>query len=312
MKPSWVKFLKDPLDGSNLKLHNTKIIKGRVVNGLLKSTSGNIYKIKSGIPILLVPNGQSPKSVESFAYEWNEWGYLFGKKNWFENNINPLVQSESFFKNKLIIDAGAGSGSQTRWMAELGARFIISLELSDTIFDRHKKTIKGFEDIIFPVQCDISNPPIKCSPDLLYCVNVIQHTKSPKDTFKKLVELLDINTLFFFNVYHKESFLGSKIVTILRMFIRYLPFSVWKWFSYVIAKIIFLLNIYSPSIFKRYFENVHFSDNFEELWVQIYDAFGSHYYQSPLSKKEQLTLFKQNNLKILKQNYFGYLLAIQK
>lgn len=309
MKPTWIDIICDPVDGTKLKLVNPVIKKGHIVSGKLLGRSGSVYKIKSGIPILLPRDAQSLNSVNSFAFEWDKWGYLFAKKNWLENNIRPFLGTESKFKGKVIVDAGAGSGAQSRWMAETGAKLVISLELSNTIFNRHKETIKGFEDVIFPIQCDIAHPPITIKPDILYCVNVLQHTKSPKNTFKNLSSLMKKKGLFLFNVYNQEGFLGSRTVKILRQVIKWLPFRIWRWFSFLIALGIIVLDKIAPWVIKSKYSNVHFSKDFKELWLQIYDAFGAHSYQFPLSQKEQLDLFKKAKLQVKVKAEFGYLLV---
>lgn len=309
MELAWINILCDPTDGTRLKLVDPVIKKGHIVRGKLVGRSGNIYHIKEGIPILLPYGTQSLNSVKSFAFEWDEWGYLFAKKNWLKNNIKPLLDTESEFKGKIIVDAGAGSGAQSRWMAEAGAKLVISLELSDTIFNRHKKTIAGFEDVIFPIQCDISCLPITIKPDILYCVNVLQHTRDPQKTFKKLSSLLHKKSIFLFNVYNKEGFLGSKTVQTFRQITKRLPFRIWKWFSLLIAFEIFSLNKIAPWAIKLKYNNIHFSNDFNELWLQIYDAFGAHHYQFPLTQKEQLDLFKKAKLKVKAKNDFGYLLV---
>ena len=309
MKTDWINLLCDPMDGTKLKLVNPVIKKGHIVSGKLIGRSGNIYHIKMGIPILLPHGSQSLNSVESFAFEWNEWGYLFAKKNWLKNNIRPLLGKESELKGKIIVDAGAGSGAQSRWMAEAGAKLVISLELSNTIFNRHKKTIKGFEDVIFPIQCDISCLPVIVKPDILYCINVLQHTKDPKKTFEKLSLLLNKKSIFLFNVYNQEGFLGSKTVKTLRQITKRLPYRIWKWLSFFIASGIFTLDKIAPWVIKSKYNNNHFSKDFKELWLQIYDAFGAHYYQFPLTQKEQLNLFKKAGLRVEAKSDFGYLLV---
>lgn len=309
MKAAWINILCDPTDGTRLKLVDPVIKKGHIVSGKLIGYSGNIYHIKEGIPILLPRNSQSLNSVESFAFEWDEWGYLFAKKNWLKNNIRPLLGKESEFKGKIIVDAGAGSGAQSRWMAEAGAKLVISLELSDTIFNRHRKTIAGLEDVIFPIQCDISCLPITIKPDILYCVNVLQHTKDPKKTFENLSLLLHKKSIFLFNVYNKEGFLGSKTVKTLRQITKRLPFRIWRWLSFVFSFGIFSLDKIAPGVIKSKYKNIHFSKDFKELWLQIYDAFGAHHYQFLLTQKEQLNLFKKAGLRIKAKNDFGYLLV---
>lgn len=308
MKRAWVDLLCDPKDGTKLKLVEPVIKNGRILSGKLIGNSGNVYIIKEGIPIMLTPDAQSLDSVESFAFEWNEWGYLFAKKNWLKNNILPILKTEKVFKNKIIVDAGAGSGAPSRWMAEAGAKLVISLELSAAIFIRHKETIKGFEDVIFPIQCDISHLPISIKPDILYCINVLQHTKDPKRTFANLVTLLDRKSLFIFNVYNKEGLLGSKTVSIFRQLIKWLPLKAWRWLSFLVAGGVFIIHKLMPWMIKKIYKNIHFSSDFKELWLQIYDAFGSHYYQFPLTQKEQFELFKNAGLKVKVKNDFGYLL----
>ena len=309
MKLAWTDLLCDPIDGTKLKLVNPLIKKGYIVSGNLVGRSGSVYRIKKGIPILLPPSAQSTSSVESFAFEWDEWGYLFAKKNWLKNNIRPLLGTESEFKGKTIVDAGAGSGAQSRWMAESGAKLVISLELSNTIFNRHKETVKGFEDVIFPIQCDVAYLPITVKPDILYCINVLQHTKDPKKTFNNLSRLMHEKSIFLFNVYNKEGVLGSNIFKVLRRVTRRLPFRIWRSFSFLVAFGIFALDKLLPWVIKSKYRDVHYSDDFKELWLQIYDAFGAHSYQFTLSQKEQLDLIRKAQLRIKVRDSLGYLLV---
>lgn len=70
MKRQWINYLRDPFDESKIK----------IVDGKLISETGNEYKIREGIPILLSKKSQSQESVKSFAYEWEQFGFLFAKK----------------------------------------------------------------------------------------------------------------------------------------------------------------------------------------------------------------------------------------
>lgn len=308
MKPAWINLLCDPVDGTKLKLINPSIKNGRIVSGKLLGKTGNIYKIKNGIPILLPKSAQSVDSVNSFAFEWDEWGYPSPKKIWLET-MKPILGTETKFKGKVAVDAGAGSGAHSRWMAEAGAKLVISLELSDTIFNRHKEMIKGFEDVIFPIQCDIAYPPITVKPDIILCINVLQHTKNPKNTFKNLTTLMHKKSIFLFNVYNKDSILGSKIVRVFRQVVRWFPFRIWKYLSFLIAFGIFAAFKIAPWVIKSINSKVNFSSDFQGLWLKIYDVFGAHYYQFPFSQKEQLEMFKESHLRVKLRDDFGYLLV---
>jgi SAM-dependent methyltransferase len=310
MKKEWLRLLADPLTGQPLHLSGKPVIKkGRIMSGKLVSKSGNIYSIKKGIPVFLTSQTQTVNSVASFAYEWNQWGFLYAKDGWLRDIIQPILGQVSEFKNKIIVDAGAGSGAQSRWMAEAGAKLVISLELSDAIFNRHRKTIQGYEEAIFPIQCDIAYPPLSIKPDIVYCVNVLQHTANPKQTFQNIAALVSKKGSFIFNVYNKEGILGSVIVRMIRMLVSRLPFKVWRWVSFILALATYIsLNSIIP--FKNFgSRRFNVPNAFKELWLDIYDAFGPHYFQQCLTDQEQVTMFRECGLKISNKTKFGYLLT---
>ena len=312
MKKAWIKYLKDPIDGTPLDFDDVHSFskQDRITTGNLVSKTKNVYKIIKGIPVLLTTNAQSLASVESFAYEWDQFGFLFAKTGWFQDLMNPLVGSEKFFKNKIIVDAGAGSGSQSRWMVDAGAKFVFSLELSNAIFSEHAKTIRQYEDKIYPIQCDIANPPLNVKPDIIYCMNVIQHTKNPTQTLIALAKLMSKQTVFLFNIYDKDrnSLERLNLIRCTRAFTRFLPFAAWKWlaflyllFLYTLARIPFML-----SIAKKLYP---LGDSFKGDWLNLYDIGGAHFYQDFYTKDEQLSMIKMAGLKIKKQTKFGYVLT---
>src|SRR5579859_1815599 len=129
MKKAWVKYLCDPIDGSAMKLVSvSKVENGYIVNGVLKSKSNHTYNIKNGVPILLNKKTQEKSSVDSFAYEWNEFDFDYGKKGWLQGVVKPALGSTKYFKGKVIADCGSGSGRQSLWMAKAGAKFVFSFE----------------------------------------------------------------------------------------------------------------------------------------------------------------------------------------
>lgn len=302
MKKGWVKYLKDPVDGSSLNLDNGKLI----------SKSKHTYKVIEGIPILLTNKTQSLKSVHSFTYEWEQFGLLFAKESWLNDLIKPLVGSDNFFNGKVVIDAGAGSGAQSRWMAEAGAQLIFSLELSGVIFSEHARTVKKYNDHIFPIQCDIAYPPLNVKPDIIYCMNVIQHTQNPERTFRALVGLMHDKTVFLFNIYDKDKNPPARLLLIrfIRLITHFLPFPVWKWISFFCILLLYLL-IKIPLLSKIIPRIYPTGKSFKGDWLNLYDLGGAHYYQDFYCKKDQLNMIKEAGLKIKNQTNFGYVLVKQ-
>ncbi len=190
-------------------------------------------------------------------------------------------------------------------MAEAGAKLVLSLELSDCIFTRHRETISGFEEVIFPIQCDIAYPPLRISPDVLYCMNVLQHTANPRGTFLKLARHVGGQTVFLFNIYTKRSQVKFRIVRTVRRLIRLLPFRAWKSLSFLITCIAF--PIAQIDFLRRFVKIVcPISHSFRETWLDVYDAFGGHYYQENMTRTDQMKMIRDAGLVVAHETIFGY------
>jgi hypothetical protein len=159
--------------------------------------------------------------------------------------------------------------------------------------------------VVQPIQFDIAHVPLKTKIDILYCVNVIQHTKDAKETFNSLCRLMDETTLFLFNVYTDKP--SAKIIVFLRSLTTKLPFSLVKYLSTVPALLYYLIQKARLSkVFGQY--HTPYIRSFKEIWLDMYDLLGKHYYQAYMKKADQLAMIKNEGLLILKETNFGYLL----
>lgn len=130
MKKKLLNYLCDPNDKSELILRKAKYNElGNIEEGLLVSKSGHEYPILNGIP-RFVSDKEIKKTVDSFGNEWNFFNFDMFKLNWLKHTIKNTFTSIDIFKGKIIVDAGAGSGMQSKWMSEAGAKYVISLEMS--------------------------------------------------------------------------------------------------------------------------------------------------------------------------------------
>ena len=310
MKREWLQYLGDPHDLSPLRFDgDVQERDGRVVTATLVSESGRRYPVRDGIPVFVAAEFQDKESVASFAYEWNEFGFDFAKEGWLKDICQPLVDDQRFFEGKLCVDAGAGSGAQTRWMAEGGARLVFSLDLSDALYDRHKNTVEPFKDRVFAIQCDIAHPPLRQKVDVLYCINVIQHTADPRATFRSLVQrLLAPGGVFLFNIYLKRSETAFRFLSGIRKLIRPLPFPVWKALAWAVTCVAWPLSKIKPlhGVIRKV---IPLSHSFKETWLDLYDAYGGHWYQENMREEDQLKMIEEEGLLILRKTRFGYLLT---
>ena len=312
MKKEWVKYICDPVDRTDLAISSIEEMDGNyIVSGMLVSENGKKYRIKNGVPILITDKSQTISSVESFGFEWNKFAFSLAKEGWLKDVVYPIVGDSSFFKDKVIVDAGAGSGVQSCWIAEAGAKFVFSLELSDSATSAVLETTRSYKDRIFVIQTDISNPPINTKNitiDAVYCVNVIQHTEDPRRATASLSSLLERGGYFIYNIYMERGRgLLIKMLDCIRKIISKLPYGVVKFFCLVLACLIYPISAISlmrPSI-KKYLPTGH---SFKETWLNIYDILGAHEYQKFYTRKEVEDIIKNADCVIAKESYYGFLL----
>jgi len=302
MKRQWLKYLCDPSDRTPLEIHKVaESEKDDIISGALRSKSGNFYEIKNGTPVLLTKNSQSIKSVDSFRYEWEQFDFDYGKGGWLKDVVRPVVGGLTFFKNKVVIDCGAGSGRQSRWIAEAGAKFIFCIELSNSAHSVIKKVTKGYKDKVFIIQADISQIPIdpnKIDIDVIYCTNVIQHTRNSAKTLVELSKLMNKKSRMMFNIYlarGKRTILF--VLKFLRIVVKRLPFVLLKLLSFVLAIICLPFNRF-----------MRFGRSFKEIWLNFYDILGSHEYQEFYTEEHLADILENANLRIIKRSRYVFLL----
>jgi uncharacterized protein YbaR (Trm112 family) len=204
MNRGLLEILCDPVSREPLNLKNEVLdSKGCILEGLLETSSGRQYRIRNGIPRFL-PETALSKSVESFGNEWNYFNFTDFKTNWLSHTVKNTFGSVDAFKGKTIVDAGGGSGAQTLWMLESGARHVVMLELSDSVDDVVQRNLmpSGYRNYDV-IQCSIDAPPLKPGSieGIVYCHNVIQHTPSVERTAKALFSLVAPGGEFVFNCY---------------------------------------------------------------------------------------------------------------
>ena len=202
MKPILLDYLCDPVDKSDLTLKEPIYdSKGNIKKGFLVSENGCNYAIINGIP-RFVTNDVLTGTVDSFGDQWNYFNFDLFKENWLNHTVKNTFGSPEYFKNKVIVDAGAGSGMQSRWFCESGANYVISLELSHSVDNIMKVNLEGIETVDI-VQCSIDQPPIRDGRirGIVYCHNVIQHTPSVENTASELWKITGEGGEFVFNCY---------------------------------------------------------------------------------------------------------------
>ena len=205
MNPDLLEYLCDPLDKSSVRLTEAQYgDAGHIVQGTLVSTSGRRYLIRDGVP-RFESDREQQDAVESFGDQWNRFNFSEFHLNWLNHTVKNTYGSADAFRGKVIVDAGAGSGIQTRWMMEAGAKKVIALELSHAVDGIIKENLRDLEGVDV-VQCSIDHPPIRdgAVDGIVICHNVIQHTPSVEATARALWRLVAPGGEFAFNCYPRN------------------------------------------------------------------------------------------------------------
>jgi len=284
---------------------------GNISEGWLDSPRGTRYRIVRGIPRFVSP-GETTESVESFGDQWNYFNFVDFKKTWLSQTVGNTFGSVDVFKGKLIVDAGGGSGSQTLWMLESGARHVILLELSHSVDDVIQRNLSSSPYRNYDViQCSIDQPPLRdnCIDGMVICHNVIHHTPSVEKTAEELFRIVAPGGEFVFNCYPRpdkglKNWVRFHIFCVgIRRVVSVLPFRLRLWYAKAmgILRFVPLLGFFLEKLHfcvrgvvppeDRFFRNVY--RKYRATVINTFDAMGSHKYQHHKSDAEIRALVRK-------------------
>lgn len=300
MKPELLPLLMCPVSRGGLTLTDAKTDKrGHITEGWLVSERDDAcrYPIVNGVP-RFIPQEQQPKqaSVSSFGDQWNFFNFDQFKTCFEIHGVKHTFGNLDFLKGKTIVDAGAGSGMQTRWMAEAGAKHVIGLELSHAVDGIIAENLEGLDNVDI-IQCSIDAIPLKdgAIPDVVMCYNVIQHTPNVEKTAKELWRITGKKGEFCWNCYTRNdsSFAQRarfKVYSGVRAVVGRLPFALRLGYSHLMA-VLRLFPVFGSFLEKAdLMRRGEIPGNFKG-WARVkqgyrlsvlntFDYFGAHAYQA--------------------------------
>ena len=325
MTPSLLKYICEPLTKLPLELVDASVDQeGRILCGKLVSSSGKIYPIVNGIPRFI--DYVSRETVESFGDEWNYFNFTDHKVNWLSHTVANTFGSTDAFKGKVIVDAGGGSGAQSRWFAKYGATHVILMDLSQSVDDVVMRNLADIKNVDV-IQCSIDAPPLKdgCIDGIVYCHNVIQHTPSVENTARALYALTAPGGEFVFNCYPLNDNGPLRWIRFhlmhrpLRAILSKMPFQVILFYSRIgaflrlipglgemLEKSLLVVQGDIPIIPEEP-ALARLRRRFKSACLNTFDAYGSHQYQHHKRDEEIKSLVKELQPDVMKiQNYDRY------
>jgi SAM-dependent methyltransferase len=156
---------------------------------LFCSKDGRRFPIVRGIPRFV----ESDEYVRSFSFEWNTH-----KTTQLDTFRNDASSEDTFRKktgfrqqdlqNKLVLDAGIGSGRFTDVMARWGAN-VVGIDLSYAV-EAAQENFRHLDNVLV-AQADIADLPFKPETfEVIVSIGVLHHTPDTKKYFEMLVPYL--------------------------------------------------------------------------------------------------------------------------
>jgi len=146
--------------------------------------------------------GQQTSSVKqtakSFGYEWTQFSRMIEQ---YEQNFQHYFEgySTDFFNDKLVLDAGCGTGRHTYYAAKYGAE-VVGIDLSRAIDVAYQNNRNNAYTHF--IQADLTNLPLKHELfDMVYSLGVLHHLPDPESGFKELLKYAKTGGLMHIYVY---------------------------------------------------------------------------------------------------------------
>lgn len=185
MRQEHVQYLRCPYCRFEFHASAEKTVDDRIETGVLRCFScGSSFPITRFVPRFV----SSENYAASFGLEWNAHsrtqydattGRALSERRFYDETGWPRDMS-----GELIIEVGSGSGRFTEQALASGAT-VLSLEYSDAVEANYASN--GAHDNLLLVQGDLYWMPfVSDVADRLFCIGVLQHTPTPRDSLASL------------------------------------------------------------------------------------------------------------------------------
>jgi len=297
---------KDALENKIFKQEKEEIIEGELICPKCNLN----FPIKNGVPRMLLNKDYNlkEKTKKNFAFSWEKFADIYEDPTDFLNWIYP--KDRNFFKDKIVLDAGCGTGKHAFFASQFGAKKVIAFDLSNSLETAY--SITSSTQNVHIIQADIYNLPFKEKFDFIYSIGVLHHLPEPEKGFKNLTEFLKDKGWLSIWVYGYEGTgLVRKIIDPIRKNITIkLPPRLVYFFSFFLGIIFYFIakGIYKPlnrykitrkilkylpmNTYLLYMSKFNLSHNFNSVFDQLIAPI-TYYF----TKEEVENWFKKQNLK---------------
>ncbi len=184
------------------------------------------YPVKEGIPRFLGSLSEGEQQVNrSFTLEHQRYldaSYLHVTPQLVEQWLEDIRLPRDYFRGRLVLDAGCGSGRWTYAMAQLGAT-VVAVDFTESGVEMTHKTTVDLDNVVV-LQADLFHLPFKPACfDLVVSWGVLHHTPSTKAAFQRITPLVKKGGQLYVMLYEKYNPVKFLFTDIIRWYLRRLP-----------------------------------------------------------------------------------------
>jgi SAM-dependent methyltransferase len=291
MKTKLLDLIVCPDCKSPLLLRAAKQEGAEIMEGTLTCRNDHAYTIVNAVPRLI----RSDDYVDTFSFQWNKFSKVqLDIYNGTTESETTLVEKTGFHedevKDKLMLDAGVGSGRFSEVVSRWGGE-VVGIDLSYAVDAAYRNI--GSRPNVHIIQADIFNLPFKENTfDYIFSVGVLHHTPDTEQAFKRLVPLLKPDGEIAIWVYTKYFEWLHKPSTFLRKFTTKMPKRVVYYLSTIAVPLYFAWP-FSKIIFPLFQLGYHKSARWR--WLDTFDWY-SPKYQWKHTYAEVFKWFKESGL----------------
>ncbi len=181
------------------------------------------HSIRDGIPRFLTMTSKNEEQVKN-SFNLQHFRYLDSRYLHFtpelvDQWLNDVQLPKDYFKGKLVLDAGCGTGRWTYAMALLGAT-VVAIDFTDAGVSVTQKGTGHLENVAV-LQASIFDLPFRPDTfDFVLSWGVLHHTPNTKVAFDRLVPLVKKGGQLYVMVYERHNPLKFLFTDLLRRILR--------------------------------------------------------------------------------------------